>query len=374
MVNRFKSKRFRSLFKAISTPIIVSELYTFKILYCNDGAEELLGYKSSLLKERSFRELFGEDSRARVDSLVNVLSESIGEAKLTENDLTIKRRSGRELSVNLTCSRLNYKEDTVLVICLADITKTKKGLIERQRLIEENIKIANLADLGQLSAGLAHELNNPLAIIRGNVDYLNSLLQTNQPISSTQLLESLTPMNKAIDRASQIMRSMLSRVKQQPHKISDISAFKFVEECARQVQTNLWNSQIFFSNKASADHTISCDPVFAEQVLVNLLVNACQALSEHAKENRQLKVSSSLKANMVIIEVWNSGPGIPKEVQKKIFKPLFTTKKEAGTGLGLYLSKSMMHSQGGEIYFKSDDAEGTCFFLEFKNSNLKTAA
>lgn len=244
-------------------------------------------------------------------------------------------------------------------------------------LAEENLRTeramamqsAKLASLGEMSAGIAHEINNPLAIISGVIQGLDRYLEN--PEKFRKKVESI---EKATNRISKIVTGLrkFSRTSNK-NTIKPQLLNKIVEEALVLTGSKSRNNNVSVTLEASEDITLECDEIEIEQVLVNLINNAIDALK--TTENSWVKVKIFQDDFSITLQVEDSGPGIPPHIREKIFQPFFTTKEIGeGTGLGLAIVKGIIEEHKGTISIL-EQHQNTCFEIRFnKSSRVKNAA
>jgi PAS domain S-box-containing protein len=240
-----------------------------------------------------------------------------------------------------------------------DITE----LVEAEERIKHErakaLQSAKLASLGEMSAGIAHEINNPLAIISGMMWILPSLV--NDP---EQFGKKIATTNRAIERISKIVGGLkkfsrsYEKSDKKPHLLSDV-----IKESLNLVGTKSARHSTPLEVKLNSDALISCDEIEIEQVLVNLINNGIDAVKN--LEERWIKLELSDSSDEVILRIIDSGFGIPQDVQAKLFQPFFTTKAVGeGTGLGLSIVKGILEDHKATIEVRNDQPR-TCFEIRF---------
>lgn len=240
-----------------------------------------------------------------------------------------------------------------------DRTKEEKIASELELEKLKSIRNAKLASLGEMSAGIAHEINNPLAIIHGTIRVLAKVASDEE-----QLAKKVETIHLATERIAKIVKSL-----RKFSRTSDKSTFKghFLSEIVNEslVLTNAkarsHSTQITLESKSAGK--ILCDDIEIEQVLVNLINDAIDAI-QHLNE-RWITLEVHENENQVILRVRDSGPRISPDVEKKMFEPFFTTKPVGkGTGLGLSISKGILDEHHASIELLGDDPH-TCFEICF---------
>ncbi len=231
------------------------------------------------------------------------------------------------------------------------------------------VREAKLSALGMMAASLNHELRNPLFVAKGKIESQLDAIGRNLYASSEEeagrsraVLESA---HNQLVRAMDIMQRFSNFAR--PHADSQSKEEVGLREVAEDV-LKLVSSEFEMKKIVVADFSINGECINAnrrqvEEIFFNLMMNACQAMGEGGGA---LGLHVSQPNDKVIVEISDSGPGIPKENLNRIFEPFYSTKAEKGTGLGLYITKQLVERNGGKISVKSKPGQGTTFALEFK--------
>ena len=226
-----------------------------------------------------------------------------------------------------------------------------------QRLVQSE----KVATMGSLLAGVAHELNNPLAIVMGQAHLLRN--GAREPA----LIRRAEKILAGADRCARIVRNFLALARQRPPERKAVALNSIVEEAIELLGYDLRTSNVEITLNLGDDvPVVWADGHQIHQVVVNLVVNAIQAMRPMETE-RRLAVTTRVAGEpaRIFIEVADSGPGIPADVQARIFEPFFTTKPQGeGTGLGLSLCRRTLEEHGGTITVQSAVGHGATFRLE----------
>jgi signal transduction histidine kinase len=208
--------------------------------------------------------------------------------------------------------------------------------------------------IGMLAGNIAHELNNPLTGLRS----LTQVLLQETPAQGN-LHADLIEIEKATARSQRIIKNLLDFSKGEDQPAEFVSVDEIVERTLPMLKSALRNHRLEVDLQ-TLNASVFVEPHLLQQVVFNLINNACQAM----KDAGRLSVNTSVKSGNVLIEIEDTGPGIPPEVLRRIFEPFFTTKKEGhGTGLGLSMSKSIIEKFGGTIQFRNVEPHGSCFTI-----------
>lgn len=231
----------------------------------------------------------------------------------------------------------------------ADIQRKKLENLVTERSAQL-LQQSKLSALGEMAAGVAHEINNPLAIITGRVEQISRRMQRHN-LDPQDLKESILVIEKTSYRISKIIKSLMD-FSRQGHNIpfSEESISNILSEVSILCEEKFRYKGVEFHSDCQEDFLVKTRGPQISQVLLNLLNNAFDAV-EAATHEKWIKITCSKKNNKAHIEVVDSGRGIPPELWDKIMQPFVTTKEIGkGTGLGLSISKGIIDSHGGSLY------------------------
>ncbi|PYN41686.1 MAG: hypothetical protein DMD95_18770, partial [Candidatus Rokuibacteriota bacterium] len=234
-----------------------------------------------------------------------------------------------------------------------------------QRLLQSE----KVATMGSLLAGVAHELNNPLAVVMGQAHLLRGMA------TDRSLIERATRITAAADRCARIVRNFLALARQRPPERADVRLDQVVQEAVELLAYELRTSNVEVVPELAGDlPVVWADAHQLHQVVVNLLANAHQAM-RRMDAGRRITIRTRLERERLLLEVIDTGPGIPAEIQSRIFEPFFTTKPQGeGTGLGLSLCRRMLEEHEGTITVESEVGRGTTFRIELPVVSRPTAS
>jgi len=322
-----------------------------KIIYFNRAAEEILGYRESEARGRDLRDLFS----GRMPQLMNVLLEVLNSQKrLPRTEIEITKENGVTVPIGMSTSLLLDTSRTIrgVIAIFQDLTETKK--------LEEKIRAADkLAAVGELSAAIAHEIRNPLAAISGSVEVLKSEIEVsgeNQRLLDLILRES--------NRLNDILSDFLLYARNRRAAFTRVELCHLLSEVVDVVRHHPSYST-GISLKLKADEPVIYifgDEDQIKQILINLIVNACEAI-----ENGSGEIIVAIEARHhggVEVCVSDDGPGIDEEYMSKIFNPFYST-KQYGTGLGLSIVQRLSRNLDIDISCRSEKGRGTAFTLSF---------
>jgi len=331
---------------------------------------------------------------------------------IEKNITNIKNKSIHIDEINFIDKNSKVKKLAFTIYPIIDRDKTNgylllgKDITEKKIMESQLIHLQKLEAIGELAAGIAHEINTPVQYVYGNLSYIkDTIINVLELVSEykklfTQCVE-ISSLNKeliekinkkeeeldvdflikdlpnaldesiqGLERVIKIVKSMrkFSHSGNQKDKFFDINAsIKDTIEISR----NVWK---YHSDvKLELDENIPLaygNPDEINQVLLNVIVNAAHAITEkvtsmNLQEKGQITIRTLRKDDMIEIQIQDTGTGIPKEIRDKIFDPFFTTKEVGkGTGQGLYLSYNIIKKHNGKIFFETEEGKGTTFYIQ----------
>lgn len=253
---------------------------------------------------------------------------------------------------------------------LASLDLTQRKLAEeKDRILQSQLsQAAKLTAIGEVTAGVAHELNNPLTAVRGYAEEI-LLAVDSETVDRKDLKECTRKILHASDRMEKIIRQLRKFSRQQGFEPVLCNIRQIVDDAFILLEKQLmaYRIKIIRDDLAPEVH-VWCDPNQIEQIIVNILCNAKNALSE--SKNAQIRISTSRDEHGgTRVTIWNNGEPIPESIHAQIFEPFFTTRSVGdGTGLGLFLSRNIMKRHGGDVTFVSSAQQGTAFTLTFPDA------
>lgn len=218
-----------------------------------------------------------------------------------------------------------------------------------------------LAAIGEITAGVAHEINNPIAVMQGNLDVVRSVLGDRASDLSTEL----RLIDEQIHRVSQIVTKLLQFAKPEEyagyverHRVADV-----ISDCLPLVQHLLGKADIDIERDDGATRQVLMNRTELQQVLINLIVNAIHAMPDGGRLSLISRDETRDGRDGIRVDVVDTGIGMAPDVLSRIFDPFFTTKRRQGTGLGLSISQTLVRRQGGSLTVESEPGKGTTFSI-----------
>ncbi len=339
-------QRYRSLYE--QSPDLVRTIdISEKITDCNEKYCIATGYSRDEIVGKS---LFEHLAKRSHEDMKHALAEFSRTVHINNREMWIKRKDGSEFPTLLLSTNLYDKDGNLRgrIGNLRDMTEiysTKKELEEQ--------KTQRLTAIGELSARVAHDLRNPLSLLLNTI----ALIKIKNPEFEKNNKEKFERIDRSIKRMSHQIEEVMDYVTPKPLNLINSSLLEIVHSSLSNVSTTGVQVQILEN-----DLSIVCDSEKLEIVMTNLILNAIQAMHNSGKITIRINKEQIDLDSFAVIEVEDTGSGIPDEVLPKVFDPLFTT-RQVGTGLGLVSCKSIMEKYGGTISIKTQVGQGTTFIM-----------
>ncbi len=341
-------ERFRLVVEASPAAIVIVDHFG-RIVLVNDQTENWFGYSRQELIGQEVELLiphrFHEQHRGDRDGF---LAESQARPMGAGHDLFARRKDDSEFSVDISLHPMQTAGGMLVMAHIVDLTDRKQAEAQTQR----RHAIERLALLGQLAGGVAHEIRNPLGVIRNAAYYLQMVRDS----LDAEAQQSIDEIQREVDRANHIVGDLLDYARE-PQQASIV--FNLVERLRNVVDGLRLSLRAAIEFDTTVEKTqVTADPDQVERILVNLIRNAVQASDE------KTPVAIALRTDVcwAVVEVSDAGVGIRAEDRPRIFEPLFTTKAK-GIGLGLTLSKRYAERNGGHLEVVDGETSGSTFRL-----------
>ena len=237
--------------------------------------------------------------------------------------------------------------------------KLQQATTQLETTTKQLVMSEKLAAIGEITAGVAHEINNPIAVMQGNLEVIRDLMGPNAESARTEF----KLIDEQMNRISQMVTKLLRFAKPQEYAgyTEQYVAANIITDTLPLVQHLLRKKTILVEREDRASRPIMMNRTELQQVLVNLIVNAIHAMPQGGRLTLRTFDSDFDQRKGVAIEVTDTGAGMTFEVMQKVFDPFFTTKSREGTGLGLSISQMLTTRQGGNIAVESELGKGTTF-------------
>jgi PAS domain S-box-containing protein len=358
---REQKEQYRGVFEASVDGLLVIAPND-EIVAANQAAAELLGRSSEQLTDANSTDILGPefDNTEMLRSLTDKNTDYVTRLGLETDD-------GRTLEAEIRATSFRFRQKPHLLVSIRDVT-------EEERMREQLYRADRLASLGQLAAGVAHEINNPLSFIISNLEVSLWELDKADELDPEELRVAIKKAKKGAERVKRTVRDLTtfshggmddSVEPVDVHVVLDLTiqmAMRTVLEQGGRVEKH-YGSDV---PKALANESR------LNQVFLNLLVNAAQALDPAKDSDQVVRIRSHVDdQGHVIVAISDNGRGIPAEIRDKIFDPFFTTKAVGeGTGIGLSVCHEILQAIGGEIELDSELGEGSTFTVTLPSVKL----
>jgi len=351
-------QKYYAIFNNIPNPVFVLDQESLEILDCNESVSVVYGYEKGEIINRSFLTLFREEERERYAEKIS--------SSVVINQVSHVGRQDKHLFVNIRVSPSEYQNRKVFLVTTSDIT-------QRLETEQQLIQASKMATLGEMATGVAHELNQPLSVIKTSSGFFMKKIRKKEPIKDEILYTLAEEIDTHVDRATKIINHMrqfgrMADVKMAPLQLNDLlrKAFDLFSQ-----QLKVRGIEVDWALEEKLPK-IKANPDRMEQVFINLLINARDAIEERweGKDfkpgDKKITLRTFTEDGQVKAEVSDTGNGIPAGIAERIFEPFFTTKEVGkGTGLGLSISYSIIKEAGGHIRVSNRNRPGTTFILTF---------
>ena len=357
---RKSEEQYRQIVEATSDGIVKIDP-AGQVVFANRRFAQMLGYQASELVGSSLFSLMGEVAEGALRRSTQSRS-SVKDAV----DLEFRHRTGREVAVSVAETLLLNEagEDVGHLLVVRDVTERKK--LQSQLMVSDR-----MASVGTLASGVAHEINNPLAAIIANLDYISEqrgrLLAADPAVRDfdsllAEIAEPLEDSAEAARRIRLIVRDLkvFARSPEEEPR-GPISVVKVLDSAVRMAWNELRHRARLVKDYQPVP-AVDVNEARLVQVFLNLLVNSAQALPEGSAEQNEVCISTRVAGDRVVVEVRDTGGGIHPSILGRIFDPFFTTKAVGvGTGLGLAICQRLVTDMGGELSVRSELGSGSTF-------------
>jgi len=358
---RQSERKYQLLFNTDPNPIFILDRETLAILDANARAEGHYGYSRTEFLKLSFMDLGYEEDALEIGA---GFKETTDQKSILFSKKQHRRKNGDSFYTNIHVCGAEYLGREALIATTTDITKS----VQKEAQL---IQASKLATLGEMAAGIAHELNQPLNVIKIGSDFLREMAGSGKGMSDEEITTVTEEISNQVDRASGIISHMrdFSRVADLEKHSVDIN------KPARDVFTMMGQQLKLRQIEWELDLDENLPPIMGdnnrlEQVFINLLTNARDTMEQKPPGTQKLlKIQTFIDNSDVVVKVSDTGTGIPQGILDRVFEPFFTTKEVGkGTGLGLSISHAIVEDYGGTMTFESTPDVGTTFELRFPAS------
>jgi PAS domain S-box-containing protein len=390
-------EKYRLLVNNAGDAIFILQDDTLK--FSNPKTHEITGYSTEELAKIQLADLIHPEDRKKVlQKYQTILS---GKKYPDALSFRIISKTGKEVWTQLNTTPITWEGKPAALNFLRDISQLKQAEEEKKRIEAQLLYSEKMASIGQLAAGVAHEINNPTGFVSSNLKTLSDYIQDLSDLTKeyrevveklkqnpdgdgsqtdvSEQVKRIAALEKEIDldfvlkdifelieesiEGTERIKKIVLDLKDFAHPGEDKPNFADINQSMDSTVNVVWN-ELKYKADVAKDYgdlpRVQCYPQLLNQVFMNLLVNAAQSIEEHG----EIKIKTRANNGYVEIKVSDTGSGIPKENLPRIFDPFFTTKEVGkGTGLGLNVAYNIVKKHQGKIDVKSDVGKGTTFTI-----------
>jgi two-component system sensor kinase FixL len=276
-------------------------------------------------------------------------------------ELFARRKDGSEIEVEIALNLIQTQDELLVLTTIVDLTERRRASSEVQNLRHELAHFSRVSMMGQLASALAHELNQPLGAILRNAEAAELFLASSKP-DLEELRNIITDIRMDDQRAGGVIARLRQLLKRRKIEMQVIDAAKLVDEVVPLLRPDAVSRQVAIEIQAPLGlPPVRGDRVQLQQVLLNLIMNAMDAVMGCAPDRRKVNLRVGRdRDGFVEVAVTDSGPGIPADKLSKIFEPFFTTKPQ-GMGMGLSICRTIIEAHSGRISGVNNPGGGATF-------------
>jgi two-component system sensor kinase FixL len=365
-------ERFRLVVEAApSAMLMVGE--DGKVVLANAWAERVFGYPRHELVGMDVERLVPPRFRARHRALRrDFFADPVGPATSTPRQLTGVRKSGEEFAADIGLGTVRTRDGVFVLCAVSDVSPRLNAEIEVQQQRTQLAHLARITMLGELSGSLAHELNQPLTAVLSNAQAAQRFLDKPE-VDLDEVREILKDIVAEDKRAGEVIHRLRLLLKKGEINPQPLDINEVVLDVLKLVRSDVINHDVTVETDLAPDlPAVHGDRVQIQQVLLNLVMNACDAVSRNDRGNRLILIRTSLAGeSSVCTTVSDRGTGIAPDQLDRIFDPFFTTKAN-GMGLGLSVCRTIVAAHTGSLSAENNPGGGASFHLSLQTAGVAT--
>jgi len=361
---RSSEERFSKAFRASLDAISIVSHPGSRILELNDRWEAMFGYSRDDAIGRTIDQLHIFASERDQEVIADLIRTR---GYVREYEIDLRPRTGTALRAVLAAETVEVAGEPCVIIMLRDITERQRAEHEIAVQRNELAHLGRVALVGELSGALAHELNQPLAAILANARAAQRMLaRENLDVAEFQaILEDIVSDDR---RAGAVIQRVRALIKKDEIELQKVSANDIVTEVLELANSDLIQRAVVVSTRlAPSLPEVQGDRVQLQQVMLNLIVNACDAMVENPAASRTLVITTLARSGAIRISISDTGTGITTQPIDAVFQP-FVTSKRHGLGLGLAICRSIVDGHGGRMWAANNRGGGATFHVLLPNA------
>ena len=359
----YDAPEWKALLDAAVDAIIVID-HRGRIETFNSAAESIFGFSAAEILGKNVSVLMPQPYSREHDSYIHNYIDS-GNARIIGIGREVQgmRQDGSVFPIGLAVGEIATQGPVKFVGIIRDITDRKQSEEEIHHARERLSQFARLSTLGEMAAGLAHELNQPLAAIATYTQACQRLIESGQS-DDEEILATLKKCDSQAQRAGDVIRRLRQFVQKREVGRLEVGCKELIHDIAALAEVDARNNRIPLAiDVAEGLPNVMVDAVQIQQVILNLIRNGIDAMQDTDQNNEGISVSvKQFDSDNIKVAVTDHGGWMTEEAEKKIFQPFFTT-KPSGLGLGLSICQSIIASHGGVLSFTKNRSGGTTFYF-----------
>ena len=359
---QFGEERFRRVVEAAPSAMIMVN-HEGQITLANLQAEKTFGYSREELLGRPMEMLVPERLRSdyrdfRHDYFCHPQACPMGAGR----ELFGRRKDGSEVPVEIGLSPIHTSNGPLVLASIVDITERKQAELETARQHHDLAHLSRVSTVGELSNSLAHELTHPITAILSNAQAAQRFL-AHDDVDLDEVRNILNDIVTQDQRAGEVihgLRGLLKKGEPKAH-CDDVDLNEVIRDVVKLMRSDLINRNVTVDTDLAQNlPAVTGDRVQLQQVLLNLMLNGCDAMTDYDSSERRLLIASQLENGAVRVSVTDRGGGVPEKNVEQVFERFFTTKKE-GMGLGLSVCRTIIDAHRGKIWATNNGGCGATF-------------
>lgn len=348
--------------------VVIDETGTIKAF--SKAAEKLFGYRpEDVIGENVARLMTGADEARHDDYIANYLS--TGERRIIGigRVVTARKADGTRFPIDLKIGEAHYDGHSLFTGFMRDLTEQQQRDLRMREMQAELVHFSRLSTVGTMASALAHELNQPLTAVANYLEGARDLLEDPDKETLAIVRDALDEAAKQSVRAGQIVRKLRDYVSRGEISARPVPLEPLLLDALSLARIGLETEHVRFDREI--DHGIGevlVDPIQVQQVVVNLVRNALEALGEQPGAAIVLSAVPGPGTSLVTVSIADNGPGIAPEIADQLFRP-FTSSKSSGMGLGLSICQTIVEAHGGTIKAERATPSGTRFVFTLRQTS-----
>jgi two-component system sensor kinase FixL len=356
---RQSQDRFRLLVESSPNGFVLID-GSHRIVLVNESAEKLFGYSRKELIGQAFDILVPDRFREHAIHPGRFLAAPMAPLTGGRREIFGCRKDGSEFPIEIGVSPIRTSEGVLVLTTIIDISARKRAEAEARQYRDELAHISRAETLGEMAASLAHELNQPLTGIMNNANAGRRFMAKGG--ADMRKMDSLFEAVVAdARRAGEIIRGIRDMVKKGEGSLRTVNLNNIITETARIIHSDALERHCVISTELDPKiPLVTANPIQVQQVLLNIVINAFDAMRETPVTKRRVIIRSGHDADgQVQVRVRDFGSGLPAENPSRIFEQFYSTKRD-GLGMGLAIARSIIAAHGGEMQAENAEGGGTC--------------